>query len=104
MRTYITIFLIAIIFIVLVFEANYSCIRSSATQESPLETSQESRQFNHVHRCSINAALAQLKQGDTYKFRFYDSMYRAFLRLPSICIIHLRTTLPGFLQPSVLRI
>ncbi len=104
MRTYITVFLITIIFIVLVFEANYSCIRSSATQESPLETSQESRQFNHVHRCSINAVLAQLKQGDTYKLRFRDSLYHAFRRLPSICLIHLRATLPGFMQPSVLRI
>src|SRR5512133_2693081 len=102
MRTSITLLLIAIISTVLVFEMNFSYIRSTATQESPLETPQESRQFNQVHRCSINAALAQLKLGDTFKY--HDNVYHSTLKLPSICRIHFRTTLPMFLQTAVLRI
>lgn len=104
MRTYITLLLIAIISTVMVLETNISLFRSTSPQESPLESSQESRQFNHEHRCSINSALAQLKQGDTYTFKHHDHEYQTALRVPSSCRIQFRTTIPIFLQTAVLRI
>lgn len=104
MNTIIRLILLLIFSTLFIIETNYTSFEAIITQESPLETPQESRQFNHVHRTGINSVLAQLKLGCTYTFVNLIHRYHAVLEPPSICRISARKASQTFMQTAVLRI